>query len=1060
MFVAPRNSSSQLATRATFDWTVINEELFSLMSPVKEALNCDAISTDEAASAFPDLIGAHLRNSGVLVDDSPPGPHRDRAIIRLTERLRRLKSDLRRCGSTHLMSAVRLHNKCLRAARKDSARRSTVRQENCFRKNPWKFAQETCRPPDKTIPNFSAQTCLQYFESVMSSPAPYNDFPEWISEVWELPVSVNEFDMSPIRPREVKQVLKRCSSTSAPGPDGITYSHLKKLPSCHNFLATLYSKILLQSHSAPISWCQGKTILLYKKGDTSLPKNFRPITLTSVIGKLFHRILSLRLEKFVLSNKLLDSSIQKGFLFGINGTMEHIFCIDSLLANARSSKEPIVMSFLDLKNAFGSVCHQFLFDVLRYLNLPPYFISYIVSCYSQLCAYVSTAKWNTTIFHICRGVFQGDPLSPLLFNLAINPLFAFLSKSEYCGYSAQLLVPHSDGLPPIGIPIYVLWSDSSTDSPAGWYRGNVTSYHCDGSCCLHYDNGDIEPSVDLRSTEWCFAGRYRKNYRADKPVNTIPSASVRAASAEVKFCSTKVHKAKGFADDLTVISNRVDLHQQALTSLVLKAADICFEFQPPKCVSLHFNGHRVVPTTEFSMSDGKTINICSISCTKFLGKTIGTSPTATCKLASDNIKQQVLLYLQRIDNCSIRGEYKVWILKNFVTSVLHFHTAVERLTISSIQSAQSSVLKFVKRWLNLPRNCTPGTVFHPDVLDLPFLPHFKESAKLSYILAVERSVDPMIVELRHSLLSTNFQDASSVVFDALSAAKTSVSNIQSSTFKSEARCSLRSSHVDYWNSTLESLTVQNKFLDIVTLEQSCPLWKRLMYGLPEKQLSFLLRAGCDTLPTPLNLARWNIIVSPICPLCPSTQPTTNHVLTGCSTALNQGRYTWRHDSVLQVIFLSFKKDLPSCYKLYADLPGCQASVSPLSTIPPHITSTLSRPDLVLVSTDSIVLLELSVVTNSQHHFVAAKTRKEDRYGSLLSDLQHAGYVVDLVTVEVGCLGHFMPETVSKLSTVCHLPKRSINQILQRAARVAISCSYRIFNSRTSLLWDVVDLMNG
>jgi len=130
------------------------------------------------------------------------------------------------------------------------------------------------------------------------------------------------------------------------------------------------------------------------------------------------------------------------------------------------------------------------------------------------------------------------------------------------------------------------------------------------------------------------------------------------------------------------------------------------------------------------------------------------------------------------------------------------------------------------------------------------------------------------------------------------------------------------------------------------------------------------------------------------------------------------------------------------------------------TIPPHITSTLSRPDLVLVSANSIVLLELSVVTNTQQHFLAAKTRKEDRYGSLLSDLQHAGYVVDLVTIEVGCLGHFMPETVSKLSTVCHLPKRSINQILQRAARVAISCSYRIFNSRTSMLWDVVDLTNG
>ena len=78
-------------------------------------------------------------------------------------------------------------------------------------------------------------------------------------------------------------------------------------------------------------------------------------------------------------------------------------------------------------------------------------------------------------------------------------------------------------------------------------------------------------------------------------------------------CSSKVHKAKDFADDLTLISSKVDFHQHSPTSLVLKAADICFVFQPSKCVSLHFNGHRVVPTTEFSMSNGNTINICSIT---------------------------------------------------------------------------------------------------------------------------------------------------------------------------------------------------------------------------------------------------------------------------------------------------------------------------------------------------------------------------------------------------------------------------------------------------------------
>ena len=127
----------------------------------------------------------------------------------------------------------------------------------------------------------------------------------------------------------------------------------------------------------------------------------------------------------------------------------------------------------------------------------------------------------------------------------------------------------------------------------------------------------------------------------------------------------------------------------------------------------------------------------------------------------------------------------------------------------------------------------------------------------------------------------------------------------------------------------------------------------------------LLRAGCDTLPTPMSLAQWNIIVCPVCPLCCSNQPTTNHILTGCFTALDQGRYTWRHDSVLQVFVHGLQKNLPPRYKLYADLPGHLASTSLPSTIPPSFSSSSSssRPDIVLISDDGIILLELSVVTN-------------------------------------------------------------------------------------------------
>ena len=74
----------------------------------------------------------------------------------------------------------------------------------------------------------------------------------------------------------------------------------------------------------PPDWCIAKSILIHKKDDPASPSNFCPIALTSCIGKLFHKILSRRLEKFLVENGVIDTSVQKGFVTGINGVLEHI----------------------------------------------------------------------------------------------------------------------------------------------------------------------------------------------------------------------------------------------------------------------------------------------------------------------------------------------------------------------------------------------------------------------------------------------------------------------------------------------------------------------------------------------------------------------------------------------------------------------------------------------------------------------------------------------------------------------------------------------------------------
>ena len=214
------------------------------------------------------------------------------------------------------------------------------------------------------------------------------------------------------------------------------YHHLKKMTSTHHFLATLFSKILLESYSPPSSWCSARIKLIHKGGDTNCPANFRPIALTSAIGKLFNKIIASRLEEYLLENNI-NPSLQKGFLRGINGTMEHIFSLSAIVDNARTNKLPLSLTFVDLRNAFGSVAHAYIKDIMSYVKLPTEVQFYVSALYANLSAYISTKQWKTQSFSIGRGVFQGDTLSPLIFLLAFNPIIQAIHNTS-TGYSLKL----------------------------------------------------------------------------------------------------------------------------------------------------------------------------------------------------------------------------------------------------------------------------------------------------------------------------------------------------------------------------------------------------------------------------------------------------------------------------------------------------------------------------------------------------------------------------------------------------------------------------------------------
>ena len=95
-----------------------------------------------------------------------------------------------------------------------------------------------------------------------------------------------------------------------------------------------------------------------------------------------------------------------------------------------------------------------------------------------------------------------------------------------------------------------------------------------------------------------------------------------------------------------------------------------------------------------------------------------------------------------------------------------------------------------------------------------------------------------------------------------------------------------------------SLAEQSKWTkwdEVINLDLK---WKEIMYGMSPSMLSFILNSVQDTLPHPVNLRRWKIDTQASCKLCGWKNAGFTHILCGCKVALEQGRISYRNDSIL------------------------------------------------------------------------------------------------------------------------------------------------------------------
>ena len=180
-------------------------------------------------------------------------------------------------------------------------------------------------------------------------------------------------------------------------------------------LHPLFQKIW-KEEDIPAEWKEGYLIKLPKKGDLSNCSNYRRITLLSIPGKVFYRILLNRMKDVV--NPLLRDQ-QAGFRAG-RSCADQIATLRIILEQSLEWNSPLYINFMDYIKAFDSVHRQSLWKLMRHYGIPEKITNIVRNSYEGMSCRVVHGKDLTASFQVRTGVRQGCLLSPFLFLLAMD----------------------------------------------------------------------------------------------------------------------------------------------------------------------------------------------------------------------------------------------------------------------------------------------------------------------------------------------------------------------------------------------------------------------------------------------------------------------------------------------------------------------------------------------------------------------------------------------------------------------------------------------------------------
>jgi exonuclease III len=300
-----------------------------------------------------------------------------------------------------------------------------------------------------------ADLAKDYYENLQLDNYPVDDQAreEAIANVLgRVKVCVSEEDIPSLKARldelDISEALTLSTNGSSPGLDGITYEVWKTLDAQFTkdsedseegkeafdiitMMARIFNDIELHGMVKDTNFSESWMCPLYKKNDKSNIANYRPISLINTDYKLMTKALSIKLAKVAPT---IVHPNQAGFIPG-RQIYDQIWLSKLIIHLADISETNGALVALDQEKAYDKIKHDYLWRALRAYGIPEEFISTVQALYSNAYTTVIINGVKSSLpFKVIRGVRQGDPLSCLLFDIAIEPLAEAIRQSHLKGF--------------------------------------------------------------------------------------------------------------------------------------------------------------------------------------------------------------------------------------------------------------------------------------------------------------------------------------------------------------------------------------------------------------------------------------------------------------------------------------------------------------------------------------------------------------------------------------------------------------------------------------------------